>query len=127
MHDAQVAEFRRAVEAGDADAVLATMAEDVTFNNPVSFRPFEGRVVLAFVVPKLLEVWQGLRYVAELHGDGLTGLVFDARVGTRDVRGVDLLHFDDEGLIDEVTVMVRPLTGLQALAAEMEVALSGGG
>jgi hypothetical protein len=48
-------------------------------------------------------------------------------VGTRDVRGVDLLHFDDEGLIDEVTVMVRPLTGLQALAAEMEVALSGGG
>jgi hypothetical protein len=127
MRKDQIAGFCRAVEAGDADAVLATLAPDVRLNNPVTFRPFVGRETLAFVVPKLLEVWQDLRYIAELHGDELVGLVFDARAGTRDVRGIDILHFDDDGLIDEITVLVRPLTGLQALASEMEAALSGGG
>jgi hypothetical protein len=126
MSEATVDSFRAAVEAGDPDGVLATVAEDVTFNNPVTFRPFQGRDAVAFVVPKLLEVWQDLRYIAELHGDGQVGLVFDARAGTRDVRGIDLLRFDDEGLIAEITVMVRPLTGLQALAKEMEAALSAG-
>jgi len=95
------------VEAGDADAVLETFAPNITFNNPVTFRPFEGRETLAFVVPTLLSVWKDLRYKAELHGDGLVGLVFDARAGTRNVRGIDLLHFDEEGLIDGITVMIR--------------------
>jgi hypothetical protein len=92
----------------------------------VEFRPFEGRDTLAFVVPRLLEVWKDLRYVAELSGDGLVGLIFDARAGARDVRGIDLLRIDEDGLITEITVMVRPLTGLQALAEEMDVALSSG-
>src|SRR5918995_4912451 len=119
MAETTIVDFREAVEEGDSDRVLATLADDITFNNPVTFYPFQGRDALAFVVPKLLEVWQDLRYIAELHGDELVGLVFDARAGTRDVRGIDVLHFDDDGLIDEITVMVRPLTGLQALASEM--------
>jgi hypothetical protein len=127
MAEATIADFREAVEEGDSDRVLATLADDITLNNPVTFYPFQGHDALAFVVPKLLEVWQDLRYIAELHGDELVGLVFDAQAGTRDVRGIDILHFDHDGLIDEITVMVRPLTGLQALASEMEAALSGGG
>jgi hypothetical protein len=126
MHEGQIAAFRAAVEAGDADAVLATFADDITFNNPVTFRPFEGKATTAVVVPRLLEVWRDLHYVAELRGDGVVGLVFDARVGDRDARGIDLLRFDDDGLIAEITVMVRPLSGLQALAAEMEAALASG-
>jgi hypothetical protein len=102
---------------------LATLAEDITFNNPVTFRPFQGRDTVAYVVPRLLEVWQDLHYVAELEGDGQVGLVFDAGVGGREARGIDLLRFNDDGLISEITVMVRPLTGLQALAGEMEAAL----
>jgi hypothetical protein len=125
MSEEAVAAFRRAVEAGDPDGVLATFAEDITFNNPVTFRPFEGREGLSFVIPRLLEVWQDLHYVAELNGDGLVGLVFTARVGSRDARGIDLLAFNEDGLIDEITVLVRPLTGLQELADEMQAALSG--
>jgi hypothetical protein len=103
---------------------LAIFADDGTFNNPVTFRPFRGRDTVALVVPRLLEVWQDLHFVAELEGDGQVGLVFDARAGDRDARGIDLLRFDDEDLISEITVLVRPLTALQALATEMEAALS---
>jgi hypothetical protein len=52
MHEEQVAAFRAAVEDGDADAVLATFADQITFNNPVTFRPFEGKETTAFVVPR---------------------------------------------------------------------------
>ncbi len=126
MYEATVAAFRQAVEASDPSAVLDTVAPDIVFHNPVAFRPFEGRETFAFVVPKLLAVWQNLHYIAETHGDGLVGLIFNARAGSRAVAGIDLLRFNDDGLINEITVMVRPLSGLQALAAEMEAALSTG-
>jgi hypothetical protein len=46
-------------------------------------------------------------------------LVFTARVGDREVDGCDFIHVDENGLIDAFTVMVRPLSGAQALAAAM--------
>jgi len=69
MPESTVAAFRRAVEAGDADGVLATLSDEVNFDNPVIHKPSEGRETMAFVVPKVLAVWQGLRYVAELRDD----------------------------------------------------------
>jgi hypothetical protein len=46
-------------------------------------------------------------------------LIFTARVGDREVDGLDLLRLDDQGLVTELTVMVRPMSGVQALAAAM--------
>jgi hypothetical protein len=47
-------------------------------------------------------------------------------VGDREVEGCDFVHTNDEGLIDELYVMVRPLSGAVALAEAMkrELALS---
>jgi hypothetical protein len=57
MNEDVVAAFRRAVETGDSDAVLATFAPEIRFANPVSARPFVGHDVLAIVVPRLLDTW----------------------------------------------------------------------
>jgi hypothetical protein len=117
-----VGQFCRAVEAGDADGALASLAEGITLNHPLTYVPFQGRNAVGYVLPRLLAVWQDLHYTARLEGDSVVGLVFEARVGGREVAGVDLLRRDQEGLITEITVTVRPLTGLQALAREIEVA-----
>jgi hypothetical protein len=45
-------------------------------------------------------------------------LVFQAKVNGRQVHGCDFLHFDDNGLIDDLTVMVRPLA--EAMDAQVE-------
>lgn len=45
--------------------------------------------------------------------------MFTARVGGRESQGCDFLHLDEDGLIDELTVMVRPLSAAQALSAAM--------
>ena len=45
--------------------------------------------------------------------------MFVANVNGREVQGCDFLHLDDDGLIDDFTVMVRPLSGANALAEAM--------
>ena len=111
--------FREMVEARDLDALPGLLADDVVLHSPVTFRPFEGRDAVAFVLGKVAQVFEDFRYVAEMERDGLTTLVFEARVGDRSVQGVDLVRVREDGLIDDITVLVRPLSGLQALAEEM--------
>lgn len=113
--------FREAVEAGDLDAVEALFADGVVFNSPAVFKPYAGKAITAAIVRAVSRVFEDFRYVRELAGpDGRDhALVFTARVGDRELTGCDFIHVDDDGLIDELTVMVRPLSGLQALAAAM--------
>ncbi|MEU7472847.1 nuclear transport factor 2 family protein [Streptomyces sp. NPDC044984] len=113
--------FRKAVEAHDLDAAVALLAEDVVFTSPVVFKPYTGKAVTGAILRAVVEVFEDFRYVREI--DDAAGrdhaLVFTARVGDRRIEGCDFIHVDDDGRIDELTVMVRPLSGAQALAAAM--------
>jgi hypothetical protein len=108
--------FRQAVERGDHAAMVAALAPDVVFNSPVKHRPFEGQEAVAVLFGALLETFEDFRYTDELSADGASALVFRARIGDREVEGIDILRFDDEGLISEFTVMIRPLSAAIALA-----------
>lgn len=114
-------EFRDAVEARDAAALEALLAEDVRFVSPVAFQPYEGKAITAAILRGVLRVFEGFHYVREIHDPGGRDsvLVFEATVGGKHVHGADLLHLDDDGRIDDLTVMVRPLTGAHALAEAM--------
>ena len=111
--------FREAVERGDLDAMIAALSPDVVFHSPVTFRPFEGREMVGVVLGAVLKVFQDFRYTDELVHENVRILVFKARVGDRDVDGIDLLRSGEDGLIEDFTVMVRPLSGVQALAQAM--------
>ncbi|MET7653291.1 MULTISPECIES: nuclear transport factor 2 family protein [unclassified Streptomyces] len=113
--------FREAVEAGDLAAVEALLAEDVVFTSPVVFKPYPGKAITTAILRGVTRVFEDFRYERELGGaDGRDhALVFTARVGERELTGCDFIHLDEDGLIDELTVMVRPLSGAQALAAAM--------
>ncbi|MEU0050450.1 nuclear transport factor 2 family protein [Streptomyces sp. NPDC006309] len=113
--------FREAVEARDMAAVEALLAEDVVFTSPVVFKPYTGRAITAAILRAVVEVFEDFRYVREIGDpDGSEhALVFRADVGGRELTGCDFLHVDEHGLIDEFMVMVRPLSGAQALAEAM--------
>ncbi|MER6283194.1 nuclear transport factor 2 family protein [Streptomyces sviceus] len=113
--------FREAVEAGDLGAVEALLAEDVVFTSPVVFKPYEGKAITAAILGAVVKVFEDFRYVSELSSeDGRDhALVFATRVGERTLDGCDFIHLDENGLIDRFMVMVRPLSGAQALAAAM--------
>lgn len=113
--------FRAAVEARDFDAIPALLAENVVFRSPAVFAPYEGRTVVAAILRAAGRTFEDFRYDREIGAPGAAdhALAFLARVGDREVHGCDFLHVDEDGLIDEFTVMVRPLSALQALAAAM--------
>lgn len=115
--------FRAAVEKGDTDALPALLAEDVTFLSPVAYAPYEGRTMVTAILRAVTRVFADFRYIREINDGRDHALIFKARVGDREVHGCDLLHHDEDGLIDELCVMVRPLSGARALLDAMTVEL----
>ncbi|MEU0897472.1 nuclear transport factor 2 family protein [Streptomyces massasporeus] len=113
--------FREAVEKLDLDAAEALLAPDVVFTSPVVFKPYAGKAITGAILRAVSGVFQDFRYVREINdANGRDhALVFTARVGDREINGCDFIHLDENGLIDEFTVMVRPLSGAQALATAM--------
>lgn len=113
--------FRQAVEARDEAAMTALLADDVVFTSPVAYKPYPGKAITAAILRGVLRVFDDFRYVREI-GDPNGrdhALVFEAKVDGKTVNGCDFIHLDEDGLIDDFMVMVRPLSGAQALAAAM--------
>lgn len=118
--------FRAAVEARDVDAAIALLADDVVFHSPVVFKPYRGRDAVGVVLRAVAEVFEDFSYVREIGAADATdhALVFHARVGDRELDGVDFVHRGADGRISELTVMVRPLSAALALADAMSAKLA---
>jgi hypothetical protein len=114
--------FRKAVEDRDQDAITAMLAENVVFTSPVAFKPYAGKPITAAILRGVLRVFEDFRYVREF-GDGRShALEFETGiVGAPGVRinGCDFIHVNEDGLIDDFKVMVRPLSGATALSEAM--------
>ncbi|MFE1784493.1 nuclear transport factor 2 family protein [Streptomyces sp. NPDC059506] len=118
--------FRAAVEERDLTALDELFTEDIRFYSPVKFTPFEGRPMVLGLFGVLLRTFEDFRYVGDFEGTAETSadgaeapsavLLFRATVGGKQIHGIDLLQFDEAGRIKEFTVMVRPLSAVQALS-----------
>jgi hypothetical protein len=117
--------FRSAAEAKDFAAAKEIFSEDVTFRSPVVFKPYEGRETVGALLRAVSRVFEDFEYEREIGAEGASdhALVFKARIGDREIQGCDFLHTDENGLIDDFTVMVRPLSGALALAEAMKAQL----
>lgn len=117
--------FRAAVEAGDIEAATALLAQDVVFRSPAVFTPYAGKEKVTRILQTVFGVFEDFTYVDELASqDGTHALIFTARVGEKELQGLDWIRTGPDGLITEFTVMVRPASGLMALATEMGARLA---
>ncbi|MCX4545565.1 nuclear transport factor 2 family protein [Streptomyces sp. NBC_01565] len=117
--------FRAAVDSRDLAALDGLFTEDVRLYSPVKFTPFEGKPMVLGLFGVLLRVFEDIRYIGQYDGacetsaDGKEApsavLPFRATVSGKQIHGIDLLHFDEEGRIKEFTVMVRPQSAVHAL------------
>lgn len=118
--------FLAALEARDVDGAVALLADDVAFRSPIVFEPYHGRDALAPILSAAARVFDEFRYHREIISPDTRDHagVFTARVGHRDLEGCDFVHVNEAGLIDELYVMVRPLSGALALAEAMRTQLA---
>jgi hypothetical protein len=111
--------FARAVEADDDDAALATLADGVVFRSPAVYKPYRGKEQVGQLLRLVATVFENFRYTHEWRDGSTTILFFEANVGDRELQGIDILEENDAGEVAALTVMIRPLSGLQAVAATM--------
>ena len=111
--------FGQAIEAGDEDAAVATLAEDVEFRSPAVHKPYHGRETVEGILRLVATVFENFRYTNEWRDGRTTILFFEANVGDRELQGVDILEDNEAGVVERLTVMIRPLSGLQAVAQAM--------
>jgi SnoaL-like protein len=115
--------FRLAAEAKDLEAAKATLREDVVLHSPILFRGFEGREIVTQVLTHVAATLEDFRYVDELADERTVVLRFKARVGDRELEGIDFLELDEEGLVKELTVFMRPMSALTAFNEQMAARL----
>jgi len=119
--------FRAAAESKNFTAIDELFTEDVVFRSPVVFKPYEGREAVAVILGAVVQVFEDFRYTDQLETGDAAALAFNARVGDRELDGIDFLHFDEEGRVDRMAVYVRPMSGVHALAEAMQRKLAEAG
>jgi hypothetical protein len=97
------------------------LAQDVVIHSPVTFQPYYGRDAVIEIINIVSTILEDFAYQRQLGTE--TGadhaLVFEARVGELSIQGCDFLHTNADGLIDELTVMFRPLKAVLAFKDQM--------
>ena len=109
------------VERRDFSELPSMLDEQVVFRSPMAHTPYPGVQVVSTILSTVIQVFEGFtshRQMAD--DDGLNVMLeFSAELGGRKLKGNDLNRFNDQGRIVDFEVMVRPMSGLQALGEEM--------
>lgn len=119
--------FRRAAESKDLAQLAELLRDDVVLHSPILFRGFEGRETVTAVLTHVAATLEEVTYVNELSDGNTVALRFKAKVGDRELEGLDFLELDDDGRIAELTVFMRPLSAITAFNEQMEARLGASG
>lgn len=118
---ASLQRWHQFIAAQDLRQLPELLHPDAVFRSPMAFKPYEGAPAVNLILNTVLEVFEDFAYHRELAtADGLSVVLeFSARVGERQLKGIDMIRFDETGRIVEFEVMIRPMSGLQALGEQM--------
>jgi len=103
------------------------LAEDAVFYSPAVFTPQHGRATAVAYLRAAEHIFSGtgFHYVNEWFDTHSAVLEFAATLDGLSVEGVDMIHWNDEGKITSVKVMIRPFKALQGVIGKMAELLAG--
>ena len=118
--------YREAVEAGDIEGFVATLAPGVVLHSPITLRTlFRGHDEAREVVHAVRASIQDIRYFEDVGDERTRALFYRARIGRQEIEEATLVRLNDEALITEIRLFVRPLPGLAAMMGSLGPALIG--
>lgn len=118
---ASLQRWHQFIASQDLSRLPELLHPEAVFRSPMAHTPYPGAQAVNLILNTVLQVFQDFAYHRELASDDGLNVVleFSARVSGRDLKGIDMIRFDEQGLIREFEVMVRPMSGLAALGEEM--------
>jgi len=116
-----ITRWHEMLETRDISILNELLADDVVFRSPVAFHLYPGKQVVFFILSNVIQVFENFSYHREFLSEDGNNVVleFSANVGDKKLKGIDMIQFNDEGQIIDFEVMIRPKSGLEALAIEM--------
>ncbi|GAA6152965.1 nuclear transport factor 2 family protein [Pseudoteredinibacter isoporae] len=119
MNDPRLEKWHNTFLTKDTDALAELLHPDMVFHSPTFWGAKEGGHVAHFILCQVLEIFQDFTYHREWVDGNHFALEFSCKVEDKNIRGIDLIEWNDEGQIVHFEVMVRPLNGLARLAEIM--------
>lgn len=121
MSAAVIDRWLRVIESGEMAELDEMLASDAVFYSPAVFAPQHGRATTAAYLRAAEQMFSGtdFHYVEKWIGPDSAVLHFAAEVDGLSVEGIDMIHWNDEGLITSVKVMIRPFKALQGVIGRM--------
>ena len=116
-----IVRWHEMLETRDMSILNELLAEEVVFRSPVAFQPYPGKQLVFFILTNVIQVFEKFTYHREFISEDGNNVVleFSANVGDKKLKGVDMIQFNEEGQMIDFEVMIRPKSGLEALAVQM--------
>ena len=109
--------FRTAWRTRELDTWIEALAPEVVLHSPVVRTPFRGRAAARELFGVLFETIGELEILGEFTAADRAAFFWRAEIGGRRIEGTDLLRYDADGKIAEITVLIRPLVDIAVFAA----------
>ncbi|MDY6468767.1 nuclear transport factor 2 family protein [Acinetobacter faecalis] len=121
MTKTAILRWHKMLETRDMSILNELLDDDVMFRSPVAYSPYSGKQVVFFILSNVIQVFENFTYHREfLSEDGANVVLeFSANIGEKKLKGIDMIQFNEHGKIVDFEVMIRPKSGLEALAELM--------
>jgi len=126
MNQNPLAAWHQLIASGSPAALDALLAEDVVFHSPILFKPQPGKALTSMYLHAAFEVLvnNSFHYVREVLDQNNAVLEFVATVDGIEINGVDMIRWNDSGLIIDFKVMLRPMKAIEKLREKMAAKLA---
>ncbi len=113
--------WHQMLETRDMSILNELLGDDVVFRSPVAYSPYSGKQVVFFILSNVIQVFENFTYHREFLSEDGANIVleFSANIGDKKLKGIDMIQFNEHGKIVDFEVMIRPKSGLEALAELM--------
>jgi hypothetical protein len=121
MTDGALAGWHRLVKEKNPSGLVELLADDAVFHSPVVHTPQVGKAITMQYLSAAFHVFfnSSFHYVREVVGDQDAVLEFEVEIDDVIVNGVDMIRWNDDGLITEFKVMLRPLKAINLIHQKM--------
>ncbi|MDY6481769.1 nuclear transport factor 2 family protein [Acinetobacter faecalis] len=121
MTKTAILRWHEMLETRDMSILNELLDDDVVFRSAVAYSPYSGKQVVFFILSNVIQVFENFTYHREfLSEDGANVVLeFSANIGEKKLKGIDMIQFNEHGKIVDFEVMIRPKSGLEALAELM--------
>ncbi|NHC03182.1 nuclear transport factor 2 family protein [Acinetobacter sp. 187] len=105
----------------DMSILNELLDDNIVFRSPVAYQPYPGKQVVFFILSNVIQIFENFTYHREFYSeDGLNVVLeFSANIGDKKLKGIDMIRLNEHGKMVEFEVMIRPKSGIEALAALM--------